>query len=160
MAIPPRGPEGSISWTASEFIEHKKSASWYLILVGATIIITGIIWFLTKDKITTATIVVVAVMVGLIGSKKPRELEYRIDSEGLHIAGRHFPFNEFRSFSVVHQGSTSGLVLRPLKRFSLLTTAYYDPADEQRILDILGPYLPMEQGKRDIIDEIMWRLHF
>lgn len=159
-AIPPKGPEGSITWTASEFIEHKKNGNWYLVLVCATVVIAGIIWLLTKDKITTATIVIVAIMIGLIGSKKPRELEYRVDNEGLHIAGRQFPFNEFRSFSVVRQGSTSGLVLLPLKRFSLLTTAYFDPSDEQKILDILSLYLPMEEGRRDIIDEIMWKLHF
>ena len=159
-AIPPKGPEGSITWTASEFIEHKKNASWYLILVAVTVVVAGLIWLITKDKITTATIVVVALMIGIIGSKKPRELEYRIDNEGLHIAGRQYPFNEFRSFSVIRQGSISGLVFRPLKRFSLLTTAYYDPSDEQKILDIIGFYLPMEEGKRDIIDEIMWKLHF
>jgi hypothetical protein len=51
-------------------------------------------------------------------------------------------------------------VFTPLQRFSPLTTIYYDPNDEERIVDLLANRLPMEERKRDAIDRLMWRIRF
>lgn len=149
-----------VSWTASEFVAHQKEPKWYLILGFATLVSAIIVWVLTKDKITTATVLVGAAVLAILATKKPRELNYLIDQHGLHIAQKDFPYHMFRSFSVVHQGAFSSLVFMPLKRFALLTTAYYDPADEEKIIGILSLYLPLEEKKRDIIDELLWKIRY
>lgn len=159
-AIPPSGSEGSITWTASEFISHHKSPLWYFALMLAAVILALIIWLLTKDKITAGVFVVAGLVLSIFASKKPRELEYQVDKDGLRIADKHYPFEKFRSFAVVHQGAFSSLVFLPLRRFSMITTAYYDPQDEAKIMAIVSSYLPLEERRRDLIDDFMWRIRF
>ncbi len=159
-AVPPTGSEGSITWTASEFVAHQKSPSWYLLLVAGSIVLAAIFWLLTKDILTSSTVLVAAIMLIVVGSKKPRELTYHIDNKGLSIGDKSFPFDQFRSFSVYRQGAFCSLVFKPLKRFAFLTTVNYDPADETKIMDILTSYLPVEEQKRDFIDDLMWKVRF
>ncbi len=159
-AIPPQGPDGSITWTASEFIQHQKGPIWYVVLFVVTFIIAFLFWLLTKDLMTAAVIVLAMVILAIWAAKKPREIEYRIDKDGLHIADKTYPFVEFKSFAIDRHGAFSSLVFLPLKRFSLLTTVYYDPADESKITDIVSQYLPIQEKSRDIIDELMWKIRF
>ena len=159
-AIPPQSTEGSISWTASEFVAHKKGSLWYLAVILASVILSGLILLLTRDKISSIAIIVVTIILIFFGAKRPRELEYRIDKEGVLIGPKSFTFDLFRSFSIVHQGVFSSLVFYPMKRFSLLTSVYFDPLDEQKIVAIVSSYLPLEERQRDIIDDLMWKIRF
>jgi len=160
VAVPPNGSDGFLTWTASEFVEHQKSAKWYLYFSIGTIVASVIVYFWTKDIISTITIIVAAFMFGLFATKKPRVQTYRIDEKGFYVAGKLFPFNNFRSFAISHNGAFSSLVFIPLKRFSLLISAYYDPADEAKILDLLEPYLPLEEKRKDLIEDLMWKIRF
>jgi len=159
-AIPPKGPDGSIVWTASEFIHHEKNFKWYLWLGIVTAVISALVWFVTKDVLSTLTMIIAGAVLGIVASKKPRTLEYRIDNEGLQINGKNYPFDQFRSFAVVHEGAFSSLVFIPLKRFALLTTAYYDPVDENKIIDLLSSSIPMEEKKRDWVESLMWKIRY
>jgi hypothetical protein len=160
VAIPPAGPDGSISWTASEFIAHDKSASWYLMLGGTAAVLAALIWLITKDKISAGVVVFGAALFGVYAARKPRQLQYRLDSSGLTIGQRHFGYHDFRSFSVVPEGGMNSIVFSPLKRFAPLTTIYYDPADEDKIVALLTDRLPVERRQKDLVDRLMWRIRF
>ncbi len=159
-AIPPKSSEGSITWTASEFVAHQKSASWYMILITCSIVLAFIVWLLTKDKITSGVFVVAGIVLAIFAAKKPREEEYRLDKDGLTIGQKLYPYGSFRSFAIVHTGAFSSLVFSPMKRFSLLTTVYYDPQDEQKIVAIASKYIPLEERKKDLLDDLLWRIRF
>ena len=150
----------SISWTASEFVAHEKSASWYGAFVLVAVIIDIIIYLLTKDKISAAVVLVCALALVTLAGKKPRELQYKIDSSGITIGQKHFEYELFKSFAVVPEGAFSGIVLMPLKRFAPLTTIYYAPNDEDKIIEVLSNRLPFEEHKLDAIDSIMRRIRF
>ncbi len=159
-AIPPGGPEGSISWTASEYIAHQKSPNWYLLLAVGAIVLAFLVWLLTKDKISAAVVIVAAIFFGGYGARKPRQLQYHLDSNGLTIGMRHLPYHQFRSFAVMPEGAFNSIVFMPLKRFAPLTTIYYDPVDETKIVALLADRLPMEQRQKAMIDRLMWRIRF
>ena len=159
-AIPPAGSDGSITWTASEFVQHQKGPLWYVTLLIISAISAFIIWLVTKDVTTAGSILVAMLMFAIWAAKKPRELEYRVDNQGVHIGGKTLPFELFRSFAIDKKGAFSSLVFFPLKRFSLLTVVYYDPADEAKIVAILSSYLPMQEKGRDLIDDLMWKIRF
>lgn len=152
-------PDG-VTWTASEFIAHHKSASWYAGLGVAALIIVALIWFLTRDVITAAIIAVGIALLGVYASRKPQQESYSLDEQGLSIGNRHYAYNEFRSFSLVPDGAFAGIEFAPLKRFATYTTVYYDPADEDKILGILSMHLPMEPPRADLTDQLMRRIHF
>ncbi len=159
-AIPPKGPDGSIVWTASEFIRHEKNFKWYLWLGLGTAIVSALVWFLTKDVLSTLTMIVAGMVLGIVANKKPRTMEYKIDKEGLQINGKNYSFDQFRSFAIVHEGAFSSLVFIPLRRFALLTTAYYDPVDESKIIDLLSSVIPIEEKKRDWLEALMWKIRY
>ena len=159
-AIPPQGPEGSISWTASEFVAHHKSPGWYLGLTAAAIAGALLVWFVIHDKISAGVVLVAALFFGIFAARKPRQLQYRLDNNGLSIGEKKFPYRTFRSFALVPEGAFNSIEFLPLKRFSPLTTIYYDPADEAKIVALLADRLPLEHRQKSLIDRFMWRIRF
>jgi hypothetical protein len=153
-------PERSVSWTASEFIAHSKTAGWHLLLVIGAAIIAAVVWFLTKDFISSLVIVVGGVAISFYGAHKPQQMQYQLSNHGLIIGRRQFVFSDFKAFSVIPEGAFSSIALIPTKRFAPLTTLYYDPQDEDSILDILGSFLPLQDRRTDAIDSLMRRIRF
>lgn len=149
-----------ITWTASEFIAHHKSAGWYVGLMVGTVALAAVIFLLTKDKVSTGVAIIAGLMLGIYAAHQPRQLEYRVDGHGVSIGQSQHPYDEFRSFSVVPEGAFSSIVFMPLKRFALPTTLYYAPADEDRIVSILADQLPLENHQPDAVDRLMRRIRF
>ncbi|HVC36202.1 MAG TPA: hypothetical protein VNE40_02030 [Candidatus Dormibacteraeota bacterium] len=152
--------DDSITWTASEFVAHHKSTSWYLVLAVAALGLAAIVWLLTKDKISTGVVLVGAVVFGGYGARQPRQLSYSLNGDGLTVGDKRYSLDEFRSFSVIAEGAFSSITFMPLKRFGSLTTIYYDPADEARIIDLLAERLPSEEPHHDMVDRFMGRIRF
>jgi hypothetical protein len=158
----PQQPTGSgdISWTASEFIAHQKSGGWYGLLALGAVMAAVVIWFITKDIVSSIVILFAALAFGTYGRRQPRELTYRLDGAGLTIAQKQYPYAGFRSFAVVAEGAITSVVFTPLKRFQPLITIYYDPRDEGAIVDLLSDRLPMEDRRQDALERLMWRIRF
>jgi len=149
-----------VNWTASEFIAHEKSINWYLALAASVLLFTALIYLVTRDKITTAVIILAAIIFGIYAARKPRTLNYRLGSAGLMVGEKFYDFNHFRSFVVYHEGAFSSVSFMPLKRFMPVLTVYYSPDDEQRIVQLLSLRLPMENRGRDAIDRFLHRIRF
>jgi hypothetical protein len=153
-------PSNPVTWTAAEFIDHEKGQQWYITLGIGTVVAIGVIYLLTHDLITSAVIAIVAVMFGLFAARKPRKLEYTIDSEGVHIGGRFYPYGNFKSFSLVQEGPAHSVWLLPLKRFTPIIPLCFDLKDETAVVDALSRTLPLENRDLDSIDKLMHRVRF
>jgi hypothetical protein len=156
----PTATADSVTWSASEFVAHSKSFSWYAFIGLIALVIAAAIWLVTKDIFSGVLVFIGILLLGIYGAHKPRQLNYSLDDLGLTIGGRHYTFSEFRSFSVVSEGAFSGIELEPLKRFAMYVTFYFSPTDADRILKLLSEYLPMEEPRNDPIDQLMRRLRF
>lgn len=150
----------SVSWTASEFIEHNKDAGWYGLLALATVVVAGLVFLLTRDKVSTSVVVVAAVIFGFYAARKPRTLNYRLDSGGLTIGEKFYDYGLFRSFTVVREGPFSSIDFMPLKRFMPLITIYFEPKDEAKIAELLSERLPMDHRGRDWFEQLMHRIRY
>ncbi len=149
-----------ISWTASEFIAHEKNASWYIGLIVASVFLGALSYLITKDKVTMTVVLVAGLVLAMYGARKPRQIEYQLDGQGITVGAKHFAYNSFRSFSVIPEGAFSSIVFIPLKRFGLPLTLYYAPNDEDKIVDILSDRLPLEERRPDVIENLMRRIRF
>lgn len=155
------GPtEDNVTWTASEFISHEKDAGWYAKLALASVLLTILIFILTKDKVTAGIILFVSVVLGFYANREPRQLPYRVDGQGVQIGERRYGYEQFRSFSVMPEGAFSCIVLMPLKRFAPIISLYYAPEDEERITTLLAKTLPFEERTHDPVDKFMQRIRF
>lgn len=152
--------DSSISWTASEFVAHHKSPGWYGAVLGCAVVAAAVVYLLTRDKISTAVVLVGAIVFAAYASRPPRQIQYRLDMAGLTVSEKYYDLNNFRSFFVVREGAFSNITFLPLKRFAPLLTVYYDPADEEKILGLLGASLPMERRGPDAIDSFMKKIRF
>lgn len=149
-----------VSWTASEFIAHHKTSSWYLTLGVSAAIVAAIVLLLTKDVFSTVIVVIAAILFGVAASRQPRELEYAVGSHALIIGNKQYPYRDFRSFSVVDEGAFSSIIFMPLKRFAPPISIYYHPGDEQYIVEALADHLPMDTHKPDMTEALMRRIRF
>lgn len=149
-----------ISWTASEFVAHDKSFGWYVTLAFVASLVAVGVYFLTKDYVSSGVVIFAAIIFGIYGSHKPRQLPYRLNHQGITIDKKHYSFNEYRSFSVIQEEVFSSITLMPLKRFAPPLSLYFAPEDEEKILNLLSTCLPFEERKRDAVDALMHRIRF
>jgi hypothetical protein len=149
-----------ISWTASEFIAHSKTALWYIGLLLVTVGALGLVLLVSGDKFVMGIIVIISILFGYMASRKPRELPYSIDSHGLNVDKKQYPFSKFKSYSLVDEGGVEAIWLMPLQRFAPGLSIYFDPGDRNKILDMLGDYLPIEERKPDIVDVLTHKIRF
>ena len=149
-----------VEWTASEFVAHSKNMGWFTTLGAAAILLAAAIYFLTHDIVSAAIIVVVAILFGVSGSRKPRVLHFRVNDSGLAIGDKFYPYSEFKSFSVMDEGAFSSIMFMPLKRFMPPISIYYEPSDEERIVQVISYFLPMENREHDMIDNLVRRIRF
>lgn len=149
-----------ISWTASEYIEHYRGASWYVALVVGTLVLAALIYFLTKDLFAGVITMVLGIIVASVAHRKPRKIEYELTSEGLKAGDKYHYFSEFRSFALIYEGQLGSLMLIPLKKFAAPISIYIENDDEGSIVTLLGEHLPMEKRTADKVDTLSRRLRF
>jgi hypothetical protein len=147
-----------VSWEASEYIHHNRDGMWFATFIFITLLLVVISIFLLSNYFFTALIVVMAIALFIYARRPPRVEHYTLNADGLNIGQKFHPFNQFRAFGVVEDGALYSVRLIPTARFGQALTVYFAENDGERIVDILGAYLPMEDLRLDLLDVILRRL--
>jgi hypothetical protein len=148
----------NVTWEAVEYLEHRHGSGWYGSLALATALLATIVYLVSKDIFATVIIVVVGGIVWVYAGQKPGQAKYEITSSGVSVNGKLYGYGNYKSFTVVREGDLSSVNLFPLKRLLPPLSAYFDPKDEQKIVEAIGSYLPYENRKLDSIDRLTRRL--
>ena len=149
-----------ITWTGSEFISNEKGAGWYAVLFGGSVVFAVLIYLLTKDKVSAATVVLASLVFASFAAHKPRTQQYGLSRQGVQIGMKTYGFQDFKTFSVVEEGAIASIVFMPLKRFMPPLTIYVAPEMEERVITYLSAFLPFEQRRADAIDSLLRRIRF
>lgn len=149
-----------IDWTASEYISHSKSFVWYFQLTFVAVLAAGVTYLLMRDWVVVGTIFVVAIIFGVAAGRKPRVLHYAVDSQGITISQKKYPYSMFKSFSIIQEGPIRSIFLMPIKRFNPPLSLYYPPEGESQITQTIGSHLPQEAREQDTIDKFMHKIRF
>jgi len=156
-----KGLEEPIKWTASEFVQHDKNPLWYLGLSAVTIFTASLSFLLlNKDIFAPAIVVVLGIVFGIAGARKPRVLEYSLEDTGLNVGQRHFIYEEFKSFGVLSESVVSSIILMPSKRFSPALTLYVPQELLDDVVDVIGMYLPLEQHEIGYLDKFLSKIKY
>lgn len=159
-AAPKTGGDTTVIWTASEYIDHARGAGWYMTLILGTFVLATLVYFITKDYFAAGVIGVVGMIVGVFSTHKPRQVQYELSASGLKTGEKSYPLNLFKSFALIREGALSSVSMIPIKRFMPPLSIYFDPADEQKIVAILGEHLPLAEGGLDTVERLARRLKF
>jgi len=153
-------PDEVIQWSAAEFVQHDKGILWFIGLGIAGIVMLAISILLLKDWFFAVIIVILLVGIAFVAVRPPRQLQYAIDDDGVHIGATLYPYQRFHAFSLSKEESMWCVILIPNARFSPTLTLYFNEAQGEDIVDFLGDYLPMEEHKVDIVDRLSRKLRF
>jgi hypothetical protein len=157
---PPSHSAKAFSWTSVEYIEHERGAGWYVLLLLVTAGIAAATYFISKDYFAVGVIVAAGIIVTVYAGRKPNQITYEITNKGLNIGQKTYPYSTFRSFSVFHEGQLSSVNFLPIKRLMPPIAAYFEPQNEQKIMNVIGDHLPYEEHTLDPIDRLTRRLRF
>ena len=147
-----------LRWEASEYIHHEKSPRWYLGYIGGVSLILGLTYFLISDIISVIVIALLATAVFVLANRKPRTLSYELTSTGITINGKGYPFDSFRSFSLVRYDDTPSIFLEPMQRYMPSLSIYATPEQLQSVADTFSKFIPNRVHQPDLIDQLIHKL--
>lgn len=160
IPVPSADSGEAVEWTASEFVAHEKNFGWYALLLFVSIVVAGGLYFVTRDVFSAGVVIVIAIIMAIAAAHKPRQVAYRLDGSGI-TAGKNFhPYSDYKSFAMPEEGPFVSIVLVPMKRFGLPLSAYLAPDTQDKALNLLSNYLPLERGELDNIEKLMRQLRF
>ncbi|MCA9338835.1 hypothetical protein KC939_00630 [Candidatus Saccharibacteria bacterium] len=155
---PQKYDDPTISWEASEYIYREKDFLWFLALGIITLAFLAFSIFILNSWTFAVLIAVMAAALIVYSRRPPRTLQYTLSPEGLNTGQKLHSFKEFKAFGVVQDGPIYSIMLVPTKRFAPMMNVYFAAEDGEKIVDIFGHHLPMEQLKLDFVDTLMRKL--
>jgi hypothetical protein len=153
-------PDNTFSWNAPEFVHHQKNFEWYSLFFLACLLLAGLIYFLTKSIVSISVVIVGALLLAYYSAKKPQEITYSMNNRGITVGQRFFEYENFKSFSVIQEGTARNIVFMPQKRFALMLSIYYHAENEEMIIGLLSTVLPLTEFSHDAVDRLMHNIRF
>jgi hypothetical protein len=151
--------DNPVTWTAHEYIHIDKTPLWFVIFVLVVIVLIGADLLFLKSYTFSALVIVMAVAVIIYIRRPPREITYALSAKhGLYVGERLYIFEDFKSFGLIKDGEHNSIMLIPTRRFSPGVSVYFPVEAGEKIVDILGQRLPMEELKLDVIDIVVRKL--
>jgi hypothetical protein len=151
--------DAPITWTAQEYIHLDKSPLWFVILIVVALGLIALDIFLIKSWTFSFLVVIMTVAIIIYTRRPPRTLTYALSpSQGLHVGEKLYHFDEFKAFGVIKDGDHHSIMLIPRKRFATGVSVYFPEEAGEKIVDILGSRLPMEDLKLDAVDVLIRKL--
>jgi len=158
-ATTPPQDENPVTWTAQEYVHLDKSPLWFVLFVLVVLGLIAVDVFILRSWTFSVLVVVMAVSVVIYSRRPPRTLTYALSgSQGLYVGERLYHYDEFKAFGLIQDDGHHSIMLIPRKRFAPGVSVYFPEEAGERIVDVLGQRLPMEELKLDIIDVVVRKL--
>ena len=144
-----------IAWNVPEGVRVQRGAVWYVLFA---IVLAGLmaLAILVFQNWTFAILLpIMAVALFVLSNKNPQTINYAISPKGIYIADTLHDFSEFRAFGLLHENDQHSILLLPVKRFSPGLTIYFSEAEGEKIVDMLGARLPMQEIKPDVLEKFI-----
>ena len=143
------------SWQATEGRQVSRGVVWYVMLGVISIGLMALAIFIFKSITFAVLLVVIDIAVIVLTGKPPRSINYGISPKGIYVADKLYDFSEFRAFGVIDEPGSPSIIVLPVKRFSTGVTLYFNIEDGERIVDMLGARLPLQEVKLDLLEKVI-----
>lgn len=148
-----------VTWTAEEYIHLDRSPVWFILFAVIVLGLIAVDVFFLKSWTFSALVIVMAVALIIYIRRPPRTLTYALSPrQGLYVGERLYRFDEFKAFGLVKEDAHHSILLIPRKRFAPGVSVFFPDEAGERIVDILGSQLPMENLKLDVVDTLVRKL--
>lgn len=138
-------------WTAPEFIKTKEETLFYY--ASAVLSFFMVVWSLLQQSfVTVATFALLIVVIIFHIKHEPRDIEYKIDLDGITKNGKLYRYDNIESFEVV-QGENVNILKFKLKNSILPSKEIYlADQDPYYIHAALEYFLPEEEQKEALVN--------
>lgn len=150
--------ESVIQWQSTEYIQHARTATWFIVLAVVSLILIAIAVFLMQSVSFAILVPVMAAALVIYVQRPPALIDYIVSRKGIHVNDRLYPYDAFRSFGVLSHDGIHAIVMTPRKRFQLSQTMYFPEEVGEDLVDMLAARLPMSEVRQDAIDRFLARL--
>jgi hypothetical protein len=148
-----------VHWTASEYIHEDRNWTWFVLFAIVVIGLIALSWYWQLWTFAVLVVVMAAALLVYI-NRQPRDIEYTLSiDQGLYVGEKLYHFNDFKSFGLIQDRGSHSIMLIPVKRFEPGVSVYFPDEVGEKIVDILGSRLPMQETKLDAFDIIVRKLH-
>ncbi|MES2630743.1 MAG: hypothetical protein V4611_02200 [Patescibacteria group bacterium] len=148
-----------ITWTAQEYVHMDRSPIWFILFALIVLALVAVDVLFLKSWTFSALVIVMAIAIVIYIRRPPRTLTYALSPvQGLYVGERLYHFDEFKAFGLIRDGEHNSIMLIPRKRFAPGVSVYFPEDAGERIVDILGQRLPMEELKLDVVDIVVRKL--
>ncbi len=144
-----------IAWNAPEGVRVQRGAVWYILFAIVLVGLMALAILVFKNWTFTILLPIMAVALFVLSNKNPQTINYAISPKGIYIADTLHDFSEFRAFGLLHENNQHSILLLPVKRFSPGLTIYFSEAEGEKIVDMLGARLPMQEIKPDALEKFI-----
>jgi len=149
----------TVTWSAEEYVHLDKDWWWYVVFV---VVVLGFVAFdvlVLRSWTFSLLVIVMAVAVVVYIRRPPRTLTYALSGkQGLYVGERLYHLDDFRSFGLIRDNEHHSIMLIPTKRFAPGVSVYFPEDVGEKVVDILGQRLPMQELKLDVIDVLVRKL--
>jgi len=149
-----------VVWTASEYVAHQKSSTWYIALGCGSAVVTVIMFLITRNIFSAIVVAAACMALGVFAARQPQTKQYAITEDGIVCGDKNYSYAIFKSYSIVDEDAISCVWLRPLKRFMPTVVMYFAPDDEEKIVNMLDNFLAQEDREHDFVDKVSRRIRF
>ena len=146
------------NWQAQDIIIGEKNKTWYVIFGVVVFVLVAVAIYL---QMWTFIALILAAATAVLMTRRDSHaniISYSLSTRGIYIGNDFYPYSDFKAFGVLREANVYSMVFLPKKRFSPSTTIYFQKEDGEKITDIVGQRLPMEDIKFDIIDRIVRKI--
>lgn len=148
-----------ITWSAQEYVHIDKGIGWFVLFALIVLALVAVDIFILKSWTFSALVIVMAIAIIIYIRRPPRVLTYALSPvQGLYVGERLYLFDDFRAFGLIKDGENHSIMLIPRKRFAPGVSVFFPEEAGERIVDILGQRLPIQELKLDIVDAVVRKL--
>jgi hypothetical protein len=152
-------PADFLTWQASEYVHHHKGMGWYVALAGLVAVLLAIA-VIFKVWLSIGVFIAMGAAIAVYAHKPPRVLTYQLDSDGITIEEKLYPYENFRSFGVLSDIEWHTIDLEPTQRFMPRLTVLFGDEDFDEIVAHLERHLPRVDRDPDLVERLSRYLRF
>lgn len=146
-----------ISWQAPDFIYHRKTTGWYLMVCLIAVILIAV-FYLLKDTMGYAGIAVVAAAILALFSNariKPEIIKYEINNNGIIFKNKEYEFSELKSFYIDEENFPANLYLEQNGKLRPHLSISLGKINPQLVKNFLLQKLPENPGLKQNLNETL-----
>ncbi len=147
-----------ISWIAPEYIQHQKSARWYMI--AGTALLLFLVWAIyTKSWSMALAIIVFSLVYQYTQSNHPpKDIKIAVTESGIGVGKMFFPYSHIQAFWIINKPGLKTLNLRVSKSFFSDVIIQLNNQDPVVLRQYLVGQVAEWEGKDERLGDVFLRL--